>query len=73
MISQTFTVLGMTCQHCVNAVNEEVSALPEVRTVTVDLSTGALGVVSSAGVDPTRLRVAVEEAGYQLVVPVGTR
>jgi copper ion binding protein len=66
MFSETFTVAGMTCQHCVNAVTEEVEALPGVHAVTVDLPTGQVSVSAERPVDPTALRVAIDEAGYQL-------
>jgi copper chaperone CopZ len=32
MISETFTVAGMTCQHCVRAVTAEVEVLPAYTT-----------------------------------------
>ena len=35
-----YIVTGMTCEHCVNAVTQEVSALPGVQEVAVDLATG---------------------------------
>ena len=41
MPSQTFTVTGMTCEHCVHAVTAEFSSLPGVTAVAVDLATGA--------------------------------
>ena len=53
----------MTCGHCVNAVTEEVSAIPGVTDVTVDLESGALKVVSDDAVDFDRLVEAVAEAG----------
>ena len=37
MSTQTFPVTGMTCGHCVSAVTSEVSALPGVTDVQVDL------------------------------------
>ena len=69
MISETFTVAGMTCQHCVAAVTDEVAALPGVREVAIDLPTGALTLTTERPVDPTALWSAVDEAGYQLMAP----
>ena len=40
-----YVVTGMTCAHCVQAVTEEVTSLPGVTDVAVDLTTGALTVV----------------------------
>jgi copper chaperone len=62
----TYTVAGMTCSHCVNAVTEEVSAVPGVTAGDVDLSTGGLTVTSTEPVDEGAVRAAVEEAGYEI-------
>jgi copper ion binding protein len=62
---QSFSVSGMTCQHCVAAVGAEVGALAGVSGVDVDLDSGAL-VVSGRGVDAAAVRGAVEAAGYTL-------
>jgi copper chaperone len=61
----TYTVTGMTCEHCVAAVGEEVGALAGVSDVNVELASGAL-VVSGSDLDSNAVRVAVEEAGYSL-------
>jgi copper chaperone len=60
----TYTVVGMTCDHCVAAVTEEVSAVPGVRDVDVELATGGLRVTGDTPVDDAAVRAAVEEAGY---------
>ena len=65
MSEQTWTVTGMTCAHCVNAVTEEVSSVPGVTGVQVTLETGSL-VVRGEDVDAEAVRAAVDEAGYQL-------
>ena len=64
MSTASYTVVGMTCGHCVSAVTEEVSAVPGVTTVHVDLSSGGLTVTSTAPLDESAVRAAVEEAGY---------
>ena len=64
--TQTFTVTGMTCGHCVASVTEEVSELPGVESVDVVLETGAVSVTSAEPLDEGAVRAAVEEAGYQL-------
>ena len=66
MSTATFTVVGMTCGHCVNSVTEEVSSVEGITGVDVDLSTGALTVTSDAPVDEDAVRTAVEEAGYEV-------
>jgi copper chaperone CopZ len=57
----------MTCQHCVASVTEELTELDGVTEVTVDLTTGAVTVDSSARLDLTAIKAAVSEAGYELV------
>jgi copper chaperone len=66
MTTETFTVTGMTCAHCVASVTEEISELASVETVAVDLETGSVTVTSSEPLDPAAVRAAVEEAGYDL-------
>ena len=59
-------VTGMTCQHCVNAVSEEVSALAGVSAVDVDLDSGAVTITSDEPLTPVALEAAITEAGYTL-------
>ena len=66
-VTGTWTVSGMTCAHCVASVTEEVSQLPGVQTVDVDLATGRLTIASVAPLSDDAVRGAVEEAGYGLV------
>ena len=66
MSTSTYTVVGMTCGHCVTAVTEEVSQLPGVTAVDVDLAGGGLTVTSDVPVDDSAVRTAVEEAGYEV-------
>lgn len=62
-----YTVSGMSCGHCVNAVTEEVSAVEGVSSVAVDLESGTMTVTSDAEVALDALTAAVDEAGgYQL-------
>lgn len=63
----TYQVSGMTCSHCVNAVQTEVGQLPGVTQVEVDLGSGAVTVTSEAPLDEAAVRAAVDEAGYTLV------
>ncbi|TDC90840.1 copper chaperone [Saccharopolyspora aridisoli] len=64
MSETTYHVTGMTCQHCVASVTEEVGAIDGVTDVKIDLPSGAVTVVGSA--EETAVRAAVEEAGYEL-------
>jgi copper chaperone len=65
-MSQTWTVSGMTCEHCVASVTEEVAELRGVRSVEVALETGTLTVEADAALADDLVRAAVEEAGYTL-------
>jgi copper chaperone len=68
--TSTYAVAGMTCGHCVSAVTEEISALPGVTNVAVDLVAGAISsvsVTSDAELDREQVAEAVDEAGYELV------
>lgn len=69
--TQTYTVAGMTCAHCVASVTEEVSEVAGVTTVDVDLDSATLRVGSDAPVEEAALRAAVEEAGYTLAPSAG--
>ena len=62
-----YTVSGMTCGHCVSSVQAEVSQVPGVTEVQVDLTSGAVTVTSQAHLDEAAVRAAVDEAGYTLV------
>jgi copper chaperone len=66
MSESTYTVTGMTCDHCVASVTEEISELDGVTAVAVDLPTGAVTVTSTAPLAEADVRNAVEEAGYRL-------
>ena len=65
-ITHTYTVSGMTCAHCVQAVTGELGALPGVDDVQVDLGTGAVTVTSEQPLADADVRAAVDEAGYEL-------
>jgi len=64
-MTKIYSVAGMTCQHCVNAVSEEVGKLHGVESVDVDLAAGTVTVTGEVGDDA--VRAAVDEAGYELV------
>ena len=60
----TYSVPGMSCGHCRTAVTEEVSAVPGVAAVDVDLDTKLVTVRGDA-LDDAALRAAIVEAGYE--------
>ncbi|MBT2501744.1 heavy-metal-associated domain-containing protein [Curtobacterium sp. ISL-83] len=70
MTTETLLVTGMTCEHCVMSVTEELSEVDGVAAVAVELVPGgssAVTVTSDVPVDAETLRNAVTEAGYEVV------
>ncbi len=66
----TLSVDGMTCGHCVQSVTEELTAVPGVKDVSVELRNGGsspVTVVSDEPLPADAVRAAVDEAGYTLV------
>ena len=66
-MTQTWTVSGLSCAHCVASVTDEVSGLPGVTRVAVLLHNGALTVEAEPPLSDDDVEAAVEEAGYRLV------
>ena len=64
--SSSYTVTGMTCEHCVASVTEEIQEIPGVEQVEVVLESGALTIASTEPVADDEVKAAVETAGYQL-------
>jgi copper ion binding protein len=65
-MTTTYTVTGMTCDHCVGAVREEVGQIPGVTDVQVELASGTVTVTSESPIDVEAVRASVDEAGYEL-------
>ena len=63
----TIKVSGMTCGHCVSAVTMELSLLPSVTEVDVDLESGQVTITSDTALEQAQLAIAIDEAGYELV------
>jgi copper ion binding protein len=62
----TYSVTGMTCDHCVRAVEAEIGKIAGVASVTADLAAGQVTLRTNVPVDPAAVRAAVEEAGYEV-------
>ena len=66
MTTSTYSVTGMTCGHCVSAVTSELTALPGVENVDVDLAAGGVSTVtvtSAEPLSPEQVAGALDEAG----------
>ena len=69
-MTSTYLVAGMTCEHCVAAVREEIGNLDAVQDVDIAFVAGGTSrvtVTSTAAVPADQVRAAVDEAGYALV------
>ena len=65
-----YLVEGMTCNHCVSSVTEELTEVAGVTEVTVDVASGlpsTVSITSDAPLDDATVGAAIEEAGYTLV------
>ncbi|MGO9293279.1 MAG: heavy-metal-associated domain-containing protein [Streptosporangiaceae bacterium] len=69
MGQSTITVTGMSCEHCEKAVRSEISAIPGVSQVDVDVASGLVRITADPLPDLAALRAAIEEAGYELAAP----
>ena len=71
MTTTTYGVTGMTCEHCVRAVTEELTGLGGVIGVNVELvpdGASSVTVTSDAPLRDEAISAALDEAGeYQLV------
>lgn len=64
-MGSTYSVPGMSCGHCVNAITSEVSQVAGVDNVEIDLETKIVTVHGDA--DDGAVRAAIDEAGYEIV------
>jgi copper chaperone len=65
-MNQSINVVGMTCQHCVNSVTEELSKIKGVQKVEVDLNSGNVEISAETKIDQYEISEAIKEAGYEL-------
>jgi copper chaperone CopZ len=71
MATERFHVPEVSCQHCVNAVTQEVSALADVQNVQVSLDDKIVMVEHGDSVSTEAIVAAINEAGYDEVTKVG--
>jgi copper chaperone len=63
--TRSIAVTGMTCGHCATTVRAEISKIPGVSNVDVDVAAGTVRITGEPLPSDTTLRAAVEEAGYE--------
>ena len=64
MTEQTYAVPAIHCEHCALSIREEVSEVPGVESVEVDLDAKTV-TVSGSEVSDELVRAAIVEAGYE--------
>jgi copper chaperone len=62
---RTYSVPGVSCEHCVGSVTEEVQQVEGVESVVVDLESKRVTVRGNS-VDDRAVRAAIDEAGYEI-------
>ena len=67
-MTRVYSVPGISCGHCKQAIETEVSKVVGVETVLVDIA--AKTVTVEGGASDEALRAAIEEAGYDICVSV---
>ena len=70
MTTERFQVPEVSCQHCINAITKEVSAIPGVQRVQVALDDKTVTVEHNEHVQTAAIIAAINEAGYDEVAPV---
>ena len=69
MSEKSIRVAGMTCDHCVNAVTEELSKISGVTAVNIELNTEAptpVNIVADIDISDADITAAIDEAGYTI-------
>ena len=67
MTTEQFRVPEISCQHCINAITAEVTALPGVSQVAITLDDKTVTVQHDAQSDTAAIVAAINEAGYDEV------
>ena len=61
--TRTYSVPGISCDHCKHAIESEVSTVEGVDVVVVDVDAK---LVTVSGGDDAAIRAAIDEAGYDV-------
>jgi copper chaperone CopZ len=61
--ARTYSVPGISCDHCKHAIEAEVGAVADVSEVVVDVDAKSVRV---QGGDDDAIRAAIDEAGYDV-------
>jgi copper chaperone len=66
MVERTYRVPDVSCQHCVAAITNELTAIPGIERVVVDLDTKVVTVAHDESVQEQQILDGIEEAGYDV-------
>lgn len=66
MVERTYRVPDVSCAHCVAAITKELTAIPGVERVNVDLETKLVTVAHTPAVAEQQILDGIEEAGYDV-------
>lgn len=66
MVTRIYRVPDVSCQHCVQAITQELRKIHGVQDIEVDLATKTVRVVSEDTVPEEALRTGIEAAGYTI-------
>lgn len=58
-------IQGMSCKHCVTAVEKALKPLKGVKNLKVEI--GKAGFEAHGNVDKAKIKLAVEEAGFEVI------
>ena len=64
---KSIKIKGMSCGHCVMAVNKALNAVDGIKDVQVDLKSGLATYTEVKAIDPMVVAAAVKMAGYEVV------
>ncbi|QTA38352.1 heavy-metal-associated domain-containing protein [Thermosipho ferrireducens] len=62
-MKKVVTIEGMTCEHCIMHVKEELMKLPGVKLLEVEVGKA---IIEGEGIENSMIEKAVEEAGYEV-------
>lgn len=66
-MNETLKVQGMSCNHCVNSIEESVGSLTGVSSVKVNLSSGEVSVEFDSEITTLdQIKETIEEQGYDI-------
>lgn len=66
MTEHHYNVPDISCGHCVNAITQELSKIPGVQDVDVNVATKVVTVGADETVTDSQIRAGIEEAGYDI-------